>query len=133
MVDIKRNNPDGLSAPPGNRYAHVVQWGNLVWIAGQTARDADGNPVGEGDARAQCDKVYDNLKVALGSVGGTFADVVKVTIYLTSEEHLSAARAAQNECWGDNPLPASTMVIVKALARPEYCVEIEAFAAIDNA
>lgn len=131
MPEITRTNPEGLSAPPGNRYAHVVRWGNLVWIAGETARDVNGDVVGKGDCFAQCEKVYDNLRVAMEAAGGTLTNVVKVTIFLTSEDDLADCRRAQNECWGDNALPASTMVIVKGLANPDYLVEIEAFAVVD--
>ena len=131
MADIFRINPPDLAPPPGNRFAHVVRWGNRVWIAGQTARRKDGTVVGLGDPRAQAEQVYDNLRIAIGAVGGTLANIVKVTIFLTSEASLAAARAAQNECWGNNPLPASSMVIVKALAQPDYLIEIEAEGVID--
>ena len=130
MPDIERTNPDGLAPPPGGRYSHVVRWGNLAWIAGQTSRGPDGAVIGAGDADAQARQVYANLRTAIESVGGTFANIVKVTIFITSEEHLAAARAAQNECWGGAPPPASSMVIVKALAQPDYLIEIEAFAVL---
>lgn len=131
MPDMQRTNPDGLAPPPGGRYSHVVRWGNLAWIAGQTSRGPDGAVIGAGDADAQARQVYANLRTAIESVGGTFANIVKVTIFITSEEHLPAARAAQNECWGGAPPPASSMVIVKALAQPDYLIEIEAFAVLD--
>ena len=131
MPDIQRTNPDGLAPPPGGRYSHVVRWGNLAWIAGQTSRGPDGAVIGAGDADAQARQVYANLLTAIESVGGTFANIVKVTIFITSEEHLATARAAQNECWGGAPPPASSMVIVKALAQPDYLIEIEAFAVLD--
>lgn len=131
MPDIERTNPEGLAPPPGGRYSHVVRWGNLAWIAGQTARGADGEVVGAGDAAAQARQVYANLRTAMESVGGTLANIVKVTIFLVSEDDLAAARAAQNECWEGAPPPASSMVIVKALAQPDYLIEIEAFAVLD--
>ena len=123
MPEIERINPAGLAPPPGGRYAHVVRWGSRVWIAGQTSR--------EGDARRQADKVYENLATAIGAVGGTLSNIVKVTIFLTSTDSLAAARAAQNECWGEHALPASSMVIVSALAQPAYLIEIEAEAVIE--
>lgn len=132
MPDIQRTNPEELAPPPGGRYSHVVRWGNLVWIAGQTSRGPDGKVIGLDNAPAQCRQVYDNLRTAIESVGGTFANIVKVTIFVTSEAYLPAARAAQNECWGDAPTPASSMVIVRALAQPEYFIEIEAFAVLDD-
>jgi enamine deaminase RidA (YjgF/YER057c/UK114 family) len=132
MAEIERINPPQLAPPPGNRFAHVVRWGNRVWISGQTARGADGVTVGVGNAKAQAEKVYDNLRVAVGAVGGTLANIVKVTIFLTSEDSLTAAREAQNECWEVAELPASSMVIVKALAHPDFLIEIEAEAVLDD-
>ena len=132
MSDIERTNPEGLAPPPGGRYSHVVRWGNLVWIAGQTSRGPDGKVIGLDSGPAQARQCYENLRTAIESVGGTFANIVKVTIFVTSEAYLPAARAAQNECWGDAPTPASSMVIVRALAQPEYLIEIEAFAVLDD-
>ena len=131
MPDIERTNPEGLAPPPGGRYSHVVRSGNLVWIAGQTSRGPDGAVIGLDNAPAQARQVYANLRTAIEAVGGTFANIVKVTIFITSEAYLPAARAAQNECWGDAATPASSMVIVRALAQPEYLIEIEAFAVLD--
>jgi enamine deaminase RidA (YjgF/YER057c/UK114 family) len=132
MADIQRINPPGLAPPPNNRYAHVVRSGDRVWIAGQTARDASGALVGRNNAVAQAKKAYANLRTAIESVGGTYANIVKVTIFVTSEGYLPAARAAQDDVWGDNPLPASSMIIVKALARPEFFIEIEAEGVLDG-
>jgi enamine deaminase RidA (YjgF/YER057c/UK114 family) len=132
MADIERVNPPELAPPPGNRFAHVVRWGNRAWISGQTARGADGLTVGVGNTKEQAEKVYDNLRIAIAAVGGTLSNIVKVTIFLTSENSLTAAREAQNECWGRAELPASSMVIVKALAHPDFLIEIEAEAVLDD-
>jgi len=132
MPEIQRINPPLLAPPPGNRFAHVVRWGQRVWIAGQTARGVDGVNIGVGDPMAQAVKVYENLNIAIASVGGTFANIVKVTIFLTSEDSLPAARAAQNDCWGGPERPASSMVIVKALAHSDFLIEIEAEAVLDD-
>jgi enamine deaminase RidA (YjgF/YER057c/UK114 family) len=133
MASVERINPDGLAPPPGNRFSHVVRAGNHVWIAGQTARTADGVNVGIGDPRAQADQVFANLATAMASVGGTLGDIVKVTIFLTpGDDVLAAARAAQDECWDGKPLPAaSSMVIVHALVQPDYVIEVEAEAILD--
>ena len=132
MPEVERINPAGLAPPPGGRFAHVVRWGNRVWVAGQTARDAQGNTVGGDDARKQANQVYENLAIAMAAVGGTLSDIVKVTIFLTSTDSLTAARMAQEECWGTHYLPASSMVIVNALAQPTYLIEIEAEAVISG-
>ncbi|MEK9659496.1 MAG: RidA family protein [Chloroflexota bacterium] len=130
MPSIERINPPTLAAPPGGRYAHVVRAGSLVWIAGQTARNAAGELVGPGDALAQSRQVYENLRAAMESVGGGLEHLTKVTVYLTREVDVAASRQAQDEYAAAHPVPASTMVVIKALARPEYLVEIEAFAVL---
>lgn len=130
MPDIQRVNPDGLSPPPGGRFAHAVRSGNLVWIAGQTARDADGNVVGKGDTLAQARQVNANLKTAVESVGGTLADLVKVTVFLAPGADVEQARQAQNEHRDAYPVPASSMVFVHGLANPDFLIEVEAFAVV---
>ncbi len=130
MADIQRVNPDGLAAPPGGRYAHVVKWGNLVWIAGQTARGADGAVVGRGDTLAQARQVNANLKTAIESAGGSLSDIVKVAIFLTPDADIEAARQAQNEYRDEYEPPASSMVVVHALANPDFLIEVEAFAVV---
>ena len=131
MVDIQRINPPGLSSPPGNRFAHVVKSGNLVWIAGQTSRGPDGETIGKGDTLAQARQVNANLKTAIESVGGALSNIVKVTIFLTPDADVEAARQAQNEYRDENALPASSMVFVHALVNPDYLIEVEAFAVVD--
>ncbi|MFD7163878.1 RidA family protein [Streptomyces violascens] len=125
--------PTRISAPegvaPGTGYSHVV-WGTgrFVAISGQCALDETGNVVGEGDARAQADQVFENLRRCLAAAGATFDDVVKLTYFVTDISHLPAIRAARDAVIGPDQLPASSAVQVSALFRPELLVEIEAFA-----
>src|SRR5437899_11017592 len=74
--------PEGIA--PGTGYSHVVVTspGKLIFIAGQIARDRQGNLVGKGDLRAQAVQVFENLKAALTSAGATFNDVVKINWYI---------------------------------------------------
>lgn len=130
MAQIQRLNPPGMQ-DPGNRYTHVIKAGNLVFIAGQTSVDADGNIVGEGDITAQTHQVYANLKTAVESVGGVVSDIVKTTTYLVDREHLPGIRSARGEFFGTT-LPTSTLLIVAGLARPELLIEVEAIAILDN-
>ena len=132
MPDIQRINPDGLASPPGGRYAHVVTAGNLVWIAGQTSRGPDGTVIGKGDTLTQARQVNANLRTAIESAGGSLSDIVKVTIFLTPDADVEAARRAQNEYRDENAPPASSMVFVHALAHPDYLIEVEAFAVVDR-
>lgn len=121
--------PDGLAPSP--QYSHVV-WGTgrFVAISGQCALDASGAVVGEGDAAAQAHQVFANLERCLAAAGADFADVVKLTYFVTDVAHLPAVRDARDARFAGAPLPASSAVQVSALVRPELLVEIEAFALV---
>jgi 2-iminobutanoate/2-iminopropanoate deaminase len=126
---LKHLNPAGLSTPTG--YTHVVipQGGRPVFIAGQVANDKSGNVVGKGDFKAQTKQVFENLKTAVEAAGGTMADVAKITIYVTDLSQIAAFREVRQQYFTGN-LPASTLVQVVSLARPEYLIEIEAIAGV---
>jgi 2-iminobutanoate/2-iminopropanoate deaminase len=126
---LKYLNPAGLSMPTG--YTHVVipQGGTPVFIAGQVANDKSGAVVGKGDFRAQTKQVFENLKTAVEAAGGTMSDVAKITIYVTDLSQIAALREIRQQYFTGN-LPASTLVQVVSLARPEYLLEIEAIAGV---
>ncbi len=67
-MSIQHINPTTLAKPTG--YSHVIKDGNMVYIAGQVARDRNGKTVGVGDAKAQAEQVFKNLEAALASCGG---------------------------------------------------------------
>jgi reactive intermediate/imine deaminase len=127
---LRHVNPPALSTPTG--YTHVVapQRGRLVFIAGQVAADKSGAPVGKADFRAQAKQVFENLQAAVTAAGGTMADVAKINVYVTDLSQLAALREVRQQYFTSNP-PASTLVQVVALARPEYMLEIEAIAIVD--
>jgi 2-iminobutanoate/2-iminopropanoate deaminase len=121
-------NPAGLTQT--NRYTHVVeiQRGRLVLISGQVAFDKDGNVVGKGDIRAQTTQVFENMKVALESVGATFNDVVKLNSFLVNmPENVATYREVRAKFLeGNKHQPASTTVGVAALVSPDLLLEMEA-------
>src|SRR5436305_7899324 len=121
---IKRTNPPELSKPTG--YTHVVEAtsGKTVYISGQIALDKDGKVVGEGDMKAQAEQVFKNLQSALTAAGATFKDVVKMNTYMTDMSQVQAIRDIRARYFGETT-PASTLVQVVHLARPELMVEIE--------
>ena len=118
-------NPSGMHTPTG--YSHVVKAGGAVYIAGQVSVAPDGSVVGAGDAEAQAEQVYRNLQTALAHAGATFKDVVKTTTYVVNEECIAATRAARLRYFETDP-PASTLLVISRLARPEFLLEIEAIA-----
>ncbi|MGW6283286.1 RidA family protein [Kribbella sp. NPDC055071] len=121
--------PDGVAA--GKGYSHVVTGpGQWVAISGQVALDSDGKFVGVGDPAAQARQVFANLEACLKAAGATFADVVKLTFYVTDIAYLPALRAARDEYVDtDNP-PASMALQVAGLFSPDALVEVEADAII---
>jgi enamine deaminase RidA (YjgF/YER057c/UK114 family) len=127
---IKRTNPPTLSKPTG--YTHVVEVSGpvkTIYIAGQVAADMSGNVVGAGDMKAQAEQVFKNLEAALAAAGAKFTDVVKMNMYATDLTNVQAIRDVRNHYIGETT-PASTLVQVVRLARPEYMLEIEVIAAV---
>ena len=126
---IKRTNPPTLSKPTG--YTHVVEatGGKTIYISGQIALDKDGKVVGEGDMKAQAEQVFKNLQTALASAGATFKDVVKMNTYTTDMSQVQPIRDVRARYFGDT-VPASTLVQVVRLARPEFMLEIEVIAVV---
>jgi 2-iminobutanoate/2-iminopropanoate deaminase len=127
---IKRTNPPTLATPAG--YTHVVEVSGAVktiYIAGQVSTNKDGNVVGANDMKVQAEQVFKNLEAALTAAGARFSDVVKVNMYATDLSQIQAIRDARAAYLGD-VTPASTLVQVVRLARPEFMLEIEAIAAV---
>ena len=126
---IARMNPPGLSTPTG--YSHVVsaRGGTTIYIAGQVALDAKGQLVGAGDLAAQTRQVFENLAVALKAAGATFANVVKTNYYLRDASQVEIVRQIRSKYFTAE-LPASTLIEVPRLARPEFLIEIEVIAVV---
>jgi len=100
-----------------------------IFVAGQTPRDRDGNCVGVGDMRAQIAQVGQNIKDALEAAGATLADIVKTTTYVTDMDEYFKHQDVRMKYFAAG-LPTSTTVQVVRLSRPEFMVEIEAFAIV---
>ncbi|MBO2454698.1 RidA family protein [Actinomadura barringtoniae] len=123
--------PPGLALGPG--YSHVVVAdapGRLVAVSGQIALDAGGQLVGVGDLAAQTRQVLANLHAALAAAGADWDHVVKIGYYLTDVTQVAVMRAARDEIVPAAFAPASTLVEVSRLVRPDLLVEIDALAVI---
>ena len=125
-------NPPGISTPTG--YTHVVtaQPGKVIFISGQVSLNEKGEVVGAGDVRAQAAQVFANLDTALRAAGATWSDVVKMNAYIVNYDAgmLPGLREARSKYLTAANPPASTLVGVQALARPEFLIEVEAVAVI---
>jgi len=123
--------PDGMTL--GNGYSHAVtaHGARLVAIAGQVAMDEHGDLVGGDDPRAQAERVFENLRLALASADATFADVVKFGIFVTDIALLPVIRETRDRYIDVEHPPVSTAVQVGALFQPGYLIEVEALAVTD--
>jgi len=129
---INRINPPELGTPPGYSQIVEVSASRLIFIAGQTAVDQDGNVVGKYDFAAQADQVFRNLAIALQASGCTAANLVKLTVFLTDMENLGRYREARNRFFASVTPPAApavTLVEVAKLYGTDFKIEIEAIAA----
>ena len=105
----------------------------LIWVAGQTACDQRGRPVGGSDVGAQAAAALDNLRQALEAAGARPADVTMLKVYIVGLNRERAVQIGQRvaEFFAGVEPPASTWVGVTALMHPDFLIEIEAVAALD--
>ncbi|WP_354644023.1 RidA family protein [Kitasatospora camelliae] len=123
--------PDGVA--PATGYTHVVTGtGRMVAVSGQVALDGNGELVGPGDPAAQARQVFENLRRCLAAAGAGFADVIKLTYFVTDIAHLPAVRRARDAYVDPARLPASSAVQVAALFRPDVLLEVEALALVQD-
>lgn len=129
---VRLFNPDTMPKPAG--YSHVarVTEGVLVFVAGQVALDKSGNLVGRGDFKAQTQQVFENLKAAVEAAGGSLSEVIKLNIYVLDRSDLPQFREVRDQYINTKNPPASTLVQVAGLFRPEFLVEVEAVAVVSK-
>jgi enamine deaminase RidA (YjgF/YER057c/UK114 family) len=124
----KKHVPDTIAAPIA-AYSHGVEIpanARILHTAGQVGLRTDGTtPEG---VTAQTEVVWTNLVAILASAGMGIEDVVKVVTYVINEDDFWPMAQARAKFLGD-ARPASTGVIVKALAKPDWLVEVEVIAA----
>lgn len=115
-------------APAGYCQVVEVRGGRTLYISGQIAVDSSGQVVGPGDFAAQIKQVFANLKARLDESGASFSDVVKLNFYLTEASDLQILRDVRDSYVNREQPPASTLVIVKQLVRPDLIIEVDAIA-----
>ena len=119
--------PPDVFVPAGRAYSHgvIVESSRLLFVAGQTARDAQGNVVCKGDAAGQTRQVLENMKRVVEGAGGRMEDVAKTTVFITDIAYREAVGRVRQEFFQGDP-PANTLLVVAGLADPAFLVEIEA-------
>ena len=124
-------NPPGMARSQGYNHA-VLAKGTPIFITGQIALDGEGNIVGAGDIEAQVAQVWKNIQSVLAGCGATLENIVKLTTYAVDARYIQAIGAERRKLFKEGEFPASTFLVVAALAQPELLVEIEAIAMVES-
>jgi len=113
----------------GYSQAVITDGGRVVWLAGQVAaEDASGKSL-VGDFDGQTREVFALLGKTLAEAGGKLGDMVTMTVFITDARFGDRFCELRREIFGDN-FPASALITVAALARPEFLVEVQGIAVV---
>lgn len=108
-----------------NDLCQAVVAGDTIYLRGQVGQDLDtAENVGVGDVGAQTEQAMANIATLLGEAGATLDDIVKVTVYLVDPRYREKVYRIIGR-WLKGVHPVSTGVVVSALARPEWLVEVD--------
>lgn len=124
---MKIHNPTGVA--PGIGYSHGIELpphARVLYLAGQLGVDADGKFAP--DFKSQAEQAWRNIGTVLRAAGMGYENLVKVNHYLLRKEDLALYREVRAQFLGTNA-PASTLLFISALARPEALIEVETVAA----
>ncbi|KXU87526.1 hypothetical protein CI15_15410 [Paraburkholderia monticola] len=123
---IKRDNAQARAYSP----AVITQGGRIVWLAGQTVvADREGRSLA-GNFEGQVREIFALIGGTLEQAGGTLASLVTMTVSITDARFGDTFTQLRKEIFGDN-FPASALITVAGLARPEMLVEVQGIAVVD--
>ena len=131
---MERINPPGLARPSGFSHVVSVSADRLVFLAGQTGLDAEGQVV-PGGVVPQFERALANLLTALAAAGGQAADLVTMTIYVVNIDDYRAHAKEIGAAWrrlAGTEYPAMAAVEVTRLWDPAALVEIQGVAALSR-
>jgi enamine deaminase RidA (YjgF/YER057c/UK114 family) len=132
-LDIKHFNYSEWAKGRFSEAVTVTGPGKWIFLAGVGAEDENGKGgdiLHKGDFMAQCHYAYDKIKRALAKNGATLADVVKMVTYMTDVRYQPDYGKCRLEEFGNNPLPAHTLLTISQLAWPGMMVEIDVTAVV---
>jgi 2-iminobutanoate/2-iminopropanoate deaminase len=131
MADaLKRSNLKNERAQArGYSQAVVTEGGHIVWLAGQVAADDSSGRSLAADFDGQVREIFARLGRTLEEAGGRLADMVTMTVFITDARLGDRFTQLRCEIFGDN-YPASALITVAGLARPEMLVEVQGIAVI---
>jgi enamine deaminase RidA (YjgF/YER057c/UK114 family) len=130
MVDIDKFCAPGVFDPAtysqGIKVSHAQ---TILFLSGQVAYTAEGGVAHRGDFKGQARGAFEAIKALVESQGGTMANVVKITTYVTDIRYRVDLAPLREEFFGKKGT-ASTLVEISSLAHPDWMIEIEAIAVI---
>src|SRR4026208_222869 len=130
MTTIEKFNAPGVFEPATySQGVKVTQAQTILFLSGQVAYTPDGGVACRGDFKAQARGAYEAIKALVEAQGGTMANVIKITTYLTDTRYRVDLAPIREEFFGKKG-PASTLIEISALAHPDWMIEIEAIAVL---
>ena len=123
---IKRDGAQERAYSP----AVITQGGKIVWLAGQTVVDDEHGNSLAGNFPGQAREIFSRIARTLDQAGGTLADIVTMTVSITDSRFGDQFTQIRKEIFGDN-FPASALITVVGLAKPDMLLEVQAIAVVD--
>ena len=136
QLEVKRYNPSPWTKGRFSEVVTVNGPGKTIYLAGIGSEDekapegSNAQTLHVGDPYAQCRYAYDKIKRLLATHGGTLADVVKQTVYVTDVRYQGPVRKCRDEAYGTGPIPANTFLVINGLASPTMLLEIDITAVV---
>lgn len=136
-MTVQRFTPEGMLQPVPYHHVAVGTGARHVHVSGQVARQADGTPVAVGDLVGQVAQALRNTATGLSGAGATFADVLRLTFYVTQwrperiGDFMAGVEAVADEIGLELPMPPTSLIGVEALFEKDVLVEVEATALVD--
>jgi len=130
MVSIDKFCAPGVFDPQTySQGVKVTQAQSVLFLSGQVAYTAEGGVAFRGDFKAQARGAFEAIKTLVESQGGTMANIVKITTYVTDMRYRADLAPIREDFLGRKG-PASTLVEISQLAHPDWMIEIEAIAVL---
>ncbi|MEK9520524.1 RidA family protein [Streptomyces venezuelae] len=136
-MTVQHFTPEGMLQPTPYHHVSVGTGTKHVHVSGQIARRADGSPVAPGDLAGQVAQALRNTAVGLKGAGASFADVLRLTFYVTRwnpekiGDLMAGVEAVAEEIGLRLPMPPASLIGVDYLFEPDVLVEVEATALLD--
>ena len=131
MANIEQIVSAEVSEPNPNIFSNCLKVGDQVFMSGMTAGDNQGGVLGDGSAEDQSRQCLNKIKTLVEEAGGSLADVVKLTVYLTDINHRIDFGKVRNEYF-NGVMPCSTLIEVSRFVQPELVVEVDAIAMLNS-